>query len=203
MRRQILRRTAQALQKRSPGLLGVAAVRCFSSSGALSKFATLDPDTLSGSNKYLINNLVQGEWKAAKETYSVVDPLNGEPFIECANTKEDELQPFVDALRSCPKSGMHNPIKKPERYLMYGQVCMHAAAAMHDPAVADHFVKCIQRVMPKSYEQTESRREASSSSLSTAVDVERDEWTILWLFLQAMGEVKVTRAFLENFAGDN
>jgi len=64
-----------------------------------------------------------------------------------------ELQPFVEAAASCPKTGLHNPFKNKERYVLYGQVCHAAGAALSEPSVHDYFAKLIQRVMPKSYYQ--------------------------------------------------
>lgn len=58
---------------------------------------------------------VAGEWQSTRETLTIVDPLNGEEFIRLPDTKNDEIQGFVDAMRSVPKSGLHNPLKNPER----------------------------------------------------------------------------------------
>jgi len=134
-------------------------------------WATVDPDTLSGSNPAQLYNLVNGEWTLTKKSIDVVDPLNGEAFIKMPDTQVDELQPFRDSLSGCPKTGLHNPFKSPERYLTYGAVSHRAAAEMWKPEVEDFFAKCIQRVAPKSY-------------------------------AQAMGEVRITRQFFENFSGD-
>lgn len=54
---------------------------------------------------------VGGEWKLPASSEVVVDPLNGSPFLRVPDTKANEVQPFVDSLRACPKSGLHNPIK--------------------------------------------------------------------------------------------
>jgi hypothetical protein len=54
---------------------------------------------------------VNGEWVLPASSEVIVDPLNGSPFLRLPDTKESELQPFVDSLRTCPKSGLHNPIK--------------------------------------------------------------------------------------------
>lgn len=43
------------------------------------------------------------------------DPMNGEPFIKVPNTAPDEAEPFVQSLKAVPKSGLHNPLKAPER----------------------------------------------------------------------------------------
>ena len=58
---------------------------------------------------------VSGEWKASKKYTSVLDPMNGESFIKVPDTQVDELAPFVDNLKACPKSGLHNPLKNKER----------------------------------------------------------------------------------------
>jgi 1-pyrroline-5-carboxylate dehydrogenase len=75
-------------------------------------------------------------------------------------------------MNGCSKSGLHNPLKNTERYLLYGEIMRKVSEALHDEEIFDHFVKLIQRVFPKSD-------------------------------LQAIGELKVTRAFCENFSGDN
>lgn len=38
------------------------------------------------------------------------------------DTTVGELKPFVDSLKRVPKSGVHNPLKNVERYLMFGEV---------------------------------------------------------------------------------
>nr|XP_011464382.1 PREDICTED: delta-1-pyrroline-5-carboxylate dehydrogenase 12A1, mitochondrial isoform X2 [Fragaria vesca subsp. vesca] len=63
------------------------------------------------------------------------------------------IQPFVESLSNCPKHGLHNPFKSPERYLMYGDISAKAATMLSLPKVADFFTRLIQRVAPKSYQQ--------------------------------------------------
>eukprot|EP00240_Pyramimonas_obovata_P002040 CAMPEP_0118953254 /NCGR_PEP_ID=MMETSP1169-20130426/56243_1 /TAXON_ID=36882 /ORGANISM="Pyramimonas obovata, Strain CCMP722" /LENGTH=530 /DNA_ID=CAMNT_0006900669 /DNA_START=114 /DNA_END=1703 /DNA_ORIENTATION=- len=134
-------------------------------------WATVDPNTLSEESPFVASNLVKGEWKASKEYLDIVDPMNGEKFIKCPNTTFEELQPFKESLAACPKTGLHNPFKNNQRYLMYGDITFKAAQEMRKPEVVDFFARCIQRVVPKSYKQ-------------------------------AVGEVVVSRYFLENFCGD-
>lgn len=81
------------------------------------------------------------------------DPLNGEHFLRVPDTSVDEIHPFVASLKACPKSGLHNPFKRPERYLQYGDVSSRIAEEMRKPEVADFFAKWIQRTSPKSYAQ--------------------------------------------------
>ena len=111
----------------------------------------LDPRTLSAAKPATLQNLVAGEWRDTSALYPVIDPLNGEEFIQMPQTSVSELSPFVDSLAACPKSGLHNPYKAPERYVEWGAISGRAAGLLADPEVADHFALCIQRVMPKSY----------------------------------------------------
>jgi 1-pyrroline-5-carboxylate dehydrogenase len=76
----------------------------------------------------------------------IVDPMNGEKFIKMPDTQVDELQPFIDAAASCPKTGLHNPLKNKERYVMYGEICHKAGVEMSKPEVHDYYAKLIARV---------------------------------------------------------
>ena len=67
------------------------------------QYATVDPDELSAASPCEIFNFVEGNWTKTKETETIVDPLNGEPFIKSPLTSVDELEPFVRAARSMPK----------------------------------------------------------------------------------------------------
>ena len=53
-----------------------------------------------------------------------------------------------------PKTGLHNPFKNKERYLMLSEVNRKMVEVMHDPEVFNFFVRSIQRVTPKSTAQT-------------------------------------------------
>jgi len=69
------------------------------------------------------------------------------------DTKFDELGPFVANAKSCPKTGLHNPLKNPERYVMWGEIMHQIGYELSKPATADFFAKLIQRVMPKHSKQ--------------------------------------------------
>jgi 1-pyrroline-5-carboxylate dehydrogenase len=60
---------------------------------------------------------------------------------------------FVSSLRECPKSGLHNPFKNPQRYVQLGHACARAAALLAEKETEDYFTRLIQRVMPKSWQQ--------------------------------------------------
>uniref|UniRef100_M4B5F0 Aldehyde dehydrogenase domain-containing protein n=1 Tax=Hyaloperonospora arabidopsidis (strain Emoy2) TaxID=559515 RepID=M4B5F0_HYAAE len=68
-------------------------------------------------------------------------------------TQKHELAPFIQSMTSCPKHGLHNPLKNVERYILYGQVCAKAGAMFREEKVADYFAKLVQRTSPKSYYQ--------------------------------------------------
>lgn len=116
-------------------------------------FATVKTEELSGSQPAEVQNLVQGKWTRSSNWNTIVDPLNGDPFIKVAEVDETGLQPFVESLSKCPKHGLHNPFKAPERYLMFGDISAKAAYQLSLPEVSDFFSKLIQRVSPKSYQQ--------------------------------------------------
>lgn len=135
------------------------------------EFATVDPfDGMTGTAPGKVQNLLAGQWLSPKsQRDDIVDPLNGQQFLAVPDTQD--IAPFVASLRRCPKSGLHNPFFRPDRYVMLGSVCARAAALLAEPDVESYFTRLLQRVMPKSWGQ-------------------------------CLGEVVVTRIFLENFAGD-
>jgi 1-pyrroline-5-carboxylate dehydrogenase len=136
----------------------------------VASFATVDPfDGMTGKSPGRLQNLVGGEWVSDSKIMGIVDPMNGERFVEMPDTQD--IAPFIAGLKSCPKTGLHNPLKNTERYIALGRVCAKAAALLAEQDVADFFAQLIQRVMPKSWNQCAT-------------------------------EVTVTRAFLQNFAGD-
>lgn len=144
---------------------------------SLSSWATIDPKALgtTAAEPYAVSNLVDGQWtKDTKATMTIIHPLDKDapPIFTIPDTQADEVQPFLDSLRKVPKSGVHNPLKRPERYLQYGEISRKAGDALKDPEIADFFAHCITACVPKSH-------------------------------AQALGEVRVTAAFLCNFAGDN
>ncbi|KAK6148527.1 hypothetical protein DH2020_019439 [Rehmannia glutinosa] len=116
-------------------------------------FATVKAEEISGSRPAEVLNLVQGSWTSSSSWNTIPDPLNGESFIKVAEVDEKGIQPFVESLSQCPKHGLHNPFKAPERYLMLGDVSIKAANKLSLPEVSDFFAKLIQRVSPKSYQQ--------------------------------------------------
>ncbi|EFJ40853.1 aldehyde dehydrogenase [Volvox carteri f. nagariensis] len=147
---------------------------------SLTGWATVDPERMSGSAPAACLNLVGGHWLPSGASRQLPDPLNGEHFLQVPHTQPDEIGPFVQSLRAVPKSGLHNPLKDPQRqagggkgplYLLYGDVSFRVAAELRLPEVEQFFARLIQRVAPKSQ-------------------------------VQALGEVRVTRKFFENFSGD-
>lgn len=88
-------------------------------------WATIDPAALGMSKEpYLVPNIVGGEFTTTKSTMDIIHPMdrNANPIFKVPDTQIDEIEPFVNSLRRCPKSGMHNPLKNPERYVQYGEI---------------------------------------------------------------------------------
>lgn len=100
-----------------------------------------------------LRNFVAGKWVESKQYKTLINPFDGTPLLQYPDTQIEDLPPFVASLASCPKSGLHNPHKSVDRYLMLGDVSFNAAVMLSDEGVADYFARLIQSVMPKSYAQ--------------------------------------------------
>lgn len=89
-------------------------------------WATVDVEKLGedANHVYPIRNIVGGKWHTAANTMKIPHPLDkGKAAIfSIPDTQVDELGPFLESLRKVPKSGMHNPLKNPDRYLKYGEI---------------------------------------------------------------------------------
>ena len=118
----------------------------------LKAFATVDPKNLGPQSKGY--NLVKGEWTTTNTQKEIIDPLTGQVMLTQPDTTAEEIQPFIEDLQSCSKSGLHNPFKNKERYLMLGEVCRKVVESMQDKEVWDFFINSMQRTCPKSDAQT-------------------------------------------------
>jgi len=120
---------------------------------SLPEWATVDPDAMCATAPAVGRNLVGGKWVDAGKSMDVIDPLNGEVMARVPDTTAEEIGPFVDRMRSCPRSGLHNPLKNPERYNLLGAACAKGAQEMGKPEVQYFFARLIQRLTPKSWVQ--------------------------------------------------
>jgi len=96
-----------------------------SSSSSLSEWATIDPKSLgTTAEPYAVQNLVDGKWCGSRTKMEIIHPLDKDapPIFTIPDTQADEIQPFLDSLRKVPKSGVHNPLKNPERYVQFGEI---------------------------------------------------------------------------------
>lgn len=125
----------------------------FPTSGAVPVWASVDPWAVSASSPHKMTNLVNGQWTGSNASTPIVDPMNGEVFMSAPEVSLEEIAPYVAAAKSCPKTGLHNALKNPERYQLYGEICHQAAHELSRPETLDFFAKLIARVMPKSYYQ--------------------------------------------------
>lgn len=122
-------------------------------SSSLPPWATVDPEEMTPEKPAIGRNLCAGEWSDAAKMVDIVDPMTGKVMVKVPSTMGTEAEPFVERMRSVPRSGLHNPIKNPERYTMLGDVCTNAARELAKPEVTQFFVRLIQRLTPKSTRQ--------------------------------------------------
>ena len=117
------------------------------------QFATVDPaGGMTESYPGRVQNLIAGSWADADHVRDdIIDPMNGQKFLQVPDTQDHA--PFIAGLKNCPKSGMHNPLKNPDRYLTLGAVCAKAAQLLRQDDIHEYFARLIQRVMPKSTPQ--------------------------------------------------
>lgn len=119
----------------------------------LPAWASVDPWAVSGQSPHTVQNLQNGVWESSKQTTIIPDPMNGEEFLFIPKPDDAEVLPYLANARAVPKTGLHNPLKNPERYVMYGEICHKAGHELSKPENLDYFAKLIARVMPKSYYQ--------------------------------------------------
>jgi 1-pyrroline-5-carboxylate dehydrogenase len=123
----------------------------------LGSWASLDPGNLlpPGAAPHRQRNLLGGEWRAAERYETVIDPLRGGAMLSVPATSLAEAAPFGAAMVATPKTGLHNPFRAVERYVMLGKVSARAGAALRDPATLSYFSRLVQRTSPKSYKEAE------------------------------------------------
>jgi 1-pyrroline-5-carboxylate dehydrogenase len=95
---------------------------------SLPSWVTYDPRAAVAAEPYAVRNMVNGQWVRQSENTGAVmvipHPLNANapPIFTIPDTSAAEIGPFVESLRACPKTGLHNPLKNPERYVQYGEI---------------------------------------------------------------------------------
>ncbi|VEU42308.1 unnamed protein product [Pseudo-nitzschia multistriata] len=119
------------------------AARILSTASSIPSWATVDPKDMGiDPEPHAVRNLVDGKWQpTSSETIVIPHPLdaNAPPIFTIPDTQILELDPFYESLRKVPKSGLHNPLKNPERYVHYGEISRKAGAALSDPKTAEFF----------------------------------------------------------------
>jgi len=79
------------------------------------EFATVDPfEGMTTQSPGQVQNLVGGKWISESGIRDdIVDPLTGGRFLEVPDTTN--MTPFLDGIATCPKTGLHNPMKNVQR----------------------------------------------------------------------------------------
>ena len=100
-------------------------------------FATVDPfDGMTGATPAAAQNLVSGSWLPGESMRDdIPDPMSGDAFVAVPDTQD--IAPFLQSLASCPKTGLHNPLKNTHRYVHLGRVCARAAALLAEDDVEE------------------------------------------------------------------
>jgi 1-pyrroline-5-carboxylate dehydrogenase len=94
-------------------------------STVIPSWASLDPAALGETaTPYAVKNLVGGEWTSASKNLIIPNPIqkSGPAIFTTPDTQIEELEPFVKSMSMCSKSGVHNPLKNVDRYLLYGEI---------------------------------------------------------------------------------
>lgn len=101
----------------------------------------------------ILKNLANGKWFTTKKYTNVYNVLNGNLNYKVPNTQKSEIKPFIESSKLVSKSGLHNPFKNPERYLMLGDVCFKTAHSLHKSDVEERIVNEIVSVTGKTTDQ--------------------------------------------------
>jgi 1-pyrroline-5-carboxylate dehydrogenase len=126
----MLRASSQAIASKATKAFASRNVIAASSkrfaSTKIPEWATCYPEQLGvDTTPHAVNNMVDGKWTSDTKTrMEFPDPLDKDApsIFTIPDTQADEVQPFIDSLRKVPKSGKHNPLKNPERYVQYGEI---------------------------------------------------------------------------------
>lgn len=108
----------------------------------LPSWATLDPSSLGvDTEPYHVQNIVKGIWDGdTKYKIEIPNPLDRDAPSICTipDTTIDELGPFIGSLEKISKSGVHNPLKNVERYLMYGEISKKVSIRVNNNEYCEH-----------------------------------------------------------------
>ena len=102
-------------------------------------------------NSAKLQNFINGEWVDSVNYESIPNPLTGKEMYQAPLTNTDEeVRMVLSDMSKCPKSGLHNPFKNPQRYREWGEVMQRLASTLQETEINDHFHRATQLVMPKS-----------------------------------------------------
>ncbi|XP_056851777.1 delta-1-pyrroline-5-carboxylate dehydrogenase 12A1, mitochondrial-like isoform X1 [Raphanus sativus] len=90
-------------------------------------FASVDAEEISGAHPAQVQNFVQGKWIGTSNYNTLLDPLNGEPFIKVSEVDESGVQVASLELYYC------NVVSKSQFCLCHSSVlcCSHLLRACH------------------------------------------------------------------------
>lgn len=110
-------------------------------------------DFVYSNTPYRAKNFIDGEWRDFKKSDKdaiIPDPLIGEHMFSVSPIDDKSREDLIHSWAKCNKSGLHNPMKHPQRYREWGEVIFKAAEKFHDPEVYDFIYRIMHKCMPKS-----------------------------------------------------
>ena len=104
----------------------------FPPEGEMPSWATVNPWTMGVGNTPpgVVHNLVDGEFKSSPQSVTIPCPMTGSPMVTLPDVQISELDEFKASSSKVSKTGLHNPFKNPERYVMYGKICHNAGVEL-------------------------------------------------------------------------
>lgn len=118
------------------------------------------------SEGYKLQNFYNGKWQDSKHHEELPHPLKGNNYCKVPITQGEELTHVVNEMNQVPRSGLHNPLKNPERYVKYGEISRKLAEALHNPEIFNHFVELIRTCVPKSLIQSQGEMRVTRDFLA-------------------------------------
>lgn len=117
-----------------------------------------------------LQNFINGKWSETLQYEPIPNPLSGQTMFESPNTAE--FTSVIEQIKATPKSGLFNPLKRPEMYRKWGDVCRKTAYLLDQPEIESFMHDLTFLCIPK-----------HPNEILT-------------------GEIKAVKTFLENLSGD-
>lgn len=115
-----------------------------------------------------LSNFIDGKWQSEETFETIISPMDGRPLFEVPLLTDSKR--LLSQIKRCPKSGLFNPLKRPEMYKKWGEVCRRISAELDDKDVQEALREMLYQSLPKSYNEIVG---AEISSIKQTMD----NWT--------------------------